>query len=99
MLYDTMKATIRAYTSKRECSVQEAVYHIFLELYVHNFLRVFPAVYFVNTNMPEYRSRILLSEEEIGRLPDHSRDVFKKNILTGTKINPILHFAEENTLH
>ena len=73
-LYDTMKTIVRAYTSKRECFVQEAVYHIFPELHLR---RVFPEVYFVNTNMPEDRSRILLSEEEIEKLPD--KDIFKRN--------------------
>ena len=40
---------------------------------------LFPAVYFVNTNMAEGRSRILLSEEEMEKLPDDSKDIFKRN--------------------
>ena len=48
-LYDTIKTTLRAYTSKRECSVQEAEYLILPELHLH---RVFVAVDFVNRNMP-----------------------------------------------
>ena len=45
-----MKTIVRAYTSKRECSVQEVLYHILPELHLR---RVFPAVYFVNTDMLE----------------------------------------------
>ena len=51
-----MKTIVRAYTTKRQCSVEEAAYYIVSELHLG---RVFPAVYFVNTNMPEDRSRIL----------------------------------------
>ena len=46
--FDIMKNIVQAYTSKRECSVQEAVYHILPELHLH---RVFPSVYFVNTDL------------------------------------------------
>ena len=72
-----MKTIVRAYTSKRECSVQEVLYHILPELHLR---RVFPAVYFVNTDMLEDRSRILLCEEEIEKLPDDSKDIFERNI-------------------
>ena len=37
-------------------------------------------MYFVNTNVLEDRSRILLSEEEIEKLPDDSKDIFERNI-------------------
>ena len=75
---ETMKTIMKAYTSKRECSVQEAVYHILPELHLR---RVFPGVTFVNTNLPEERSKILLSEEEIGNLPDDSTAIFKRSNL------------------
>ena len=39
--FDTMKNILQAYTSKRECSVQEAVYHVLPELH---FRRVFPSI-------------------------------------------------------
>ena len=51
-----MKTIVQAYTMKIQCSVEEAAYYIVLELHLG---RVFPAAYFVNTNMPEDRSRIL----------------------------------------
>ena len=74
--HDTMKAIAKAYLSNRECTVQEAVYHILLELKLS---RIFPAVYFVNTNPPEERVQVLLSEKELSELPDDSPNIFKKS--------------------
>ena len=45
-----MKAIAKAYASKRECSVQEAVYSLMPELWLR---KVFPRVIFLNSNMPE----------------------------------------------
>ena len=58
--FNTLKNILKAYTSNRECSVQDAVFHIFPELYLR---RVFPGVQSVNTNLPEERSKILQTEE------------------------------------
>ena len=33
---------------------------------------------FVNTNIPEKRSKILETEEQLNSLPEHSNDIFKK---------------------
>ena len=71
--YDTMKIFAKAYLSSRECSVQEAVYHILPELKLK---RIFPAVCFVNTNLPEERVKVLLFEKEPSKLPD---DTSQKN--------------------
>ena len=83
-----MKIIVRAYTSKRECSVQEAVYHILPELHLR---RVFPAVYFVNTNMPEDRSRI--QEQEIEKLLDGSKNIFERNNIDRYINRPNLSFC------
>ena len=48
--FETMKAIPKAYSTKRECSVQEAVYHILPELWLR---KTFPKVIFLNSNMPE----------------------------------------------
>ena len=48
--YDIMKTIAKGYLSNLECSVQEAVYHILSELKLR---RIFPAAYFVNTNLPK----------------------------------------------
>ena len=74
--HDTMKTIAKAYLSNRECSVQEAVYHILPELKLR---RIFPAVYFVNTYPPEERVKVLLSEKELSELPDNSANIFKKS--------------------
>ena len=74
--HDTMKTIARAYLSNRECSVQDAVYHILPELKLR---RIFPAVYFVNTNLPEERIQVLLPEKELSKLPDNSPNNFKRS--------------------
>ena len=52
--FETMKAIAKVYSTKRECSVQEAVYHILSELWLQ---KIFPKVIFLNSNMPERRYR------------------------------------------
>ena len=80
--YDYMKLISRVYYSKRECSVQEAVYHIMPELW---FRKVFTAVLSANTNLPENRYRVCVSEKEIKQLPESSTDIFKTNMLDWCK--------------
>ena len=76
--FDAMKNILQAYTSNWEFSFQEAVYHVLPELHLR---RVFPSVYFVNTNLPEEPSKILRTEEELENLPDNSTNIFKRNTL------------------
>ena len=90
--FNTMKNILKAYTSNRECSVQEAVYHILPELHLR---RVFPGVQFVNTNLPEERSKILQSEEQLSSLLVL---IFsKETTLTVTLLDYQSHFVMENT--
>ena len=56
--YEPMKTIAHAYSSKRECSFQEAVYHIMPELWLR---KVFPAVVNVSSNVPE-RVKMILSK-------------------------------------
>ena len=58
----TMKRMRKAFLNNRGCSVQEAVYHIFREL---KLMRIFPAVYFVNKNLPEEIVQVLLFEKQL----------------------------------
>ena len=51
-------------------------YHILPELHLR---RVFPGVQFVNTNLPEERSKVLLTEEQLSSLPEDSTDIFRRN--------------------
>ena len=74
--HDTMEAIAKAYLSSREWSVQEAVYHILSELKLR---RIFPAVCFVNTILPEERVQVLLLEKERSELPGDSPNIFKKS--------------------
>ena len=76
--YEQMKSIAKAYITKRECSVQETVYHVMPELWLR---KSYPCVIFINTNMPEKRFRVCRMEEELGELPEDSTDVFKRNML------------------
>ena len=59
--HDPMKTIVKACLNNRDCSIQETVYHILPELKEN---RIFAAVYFVNTNLPEKTVQVLLSEEK-----------------------------------
>ena len=52
------------------------MYHILPELKLR---RTFPAVYFVNTNSPEEKVKVLLSEKELSQLPVDSPNILKKS--------------------
>ena len=60
--YDQMKSIVRAYSMKRKCNIQEAVYHIMPELRLR---KTFPVVFFANTNIPENRFRVCLDENQV----------------------------------
>ena len=47
---DALKTISKAHFRNRECSVREVVYYILLEFQLR---RIFPAVYFVNNNLPK----------------------------------------------
>ena len=87
--YENMKAIAKTYTTKRECSVQEAVYLIMPELWLR---KTFPKVMFLNSNLPECRYRIFCKKEELDELPDDSTDIFKKNMLDRYTYRPDSHF-------
>ena len=75
---ELMKSVARAYITKRECSVQEAVYHVMPELWLR---KTFLGVLFANSNLPEDRYRMFCSEEEIKELPEDSTDIYKRNMI------------------
>ena len=76
--FETLKATAKAYSTKRECSVQEAVYHILPELWLQ---KIFPKVIILNSNMPEKRYRIFKKKCQIDELPEDSTEIFQRNML------------------
>lgn len=75
---EQMKMIARAFTTKRQCSVQEAVYILMPELWLR---KTFPVVVFANSNLPDKRYRMCRSKEEVVDLPEDSTDIFKRNVL------------------
>ena len=84
--FEQMRELDHAFASKRECSVQQAVYHCLLELWIRE---VFPGVIYANSSLPEKRFKMLQSKEEISCLPDESDDIFKKTCSKGIWIDLI----------
>ena len=80
--FNTMKNIYKAYTSNRECYVQE------------DLRRVFPGVQFANTNLPEERSNVLLTEEQISFLPEDSTDIFRRNSIDRYIARPSVSFCD-----
>ena len=80
--------------SNRERSVQESVYHIPPEMKLR---RIFPVVYFVNTNSPEERVQALLSEKELSKLSDDSPNIYEKLIAIWK--DQVQHSAMENKVY
>ena len=91
--YETMKNIAKAYNTNRECSVQEAVYLTMPQLWLR---KCFPAIQFVNTNLPDERYRVFKSEEEIEELEDDSTNVFKRNTLDRYVERPNVSFKNGN---
>ena len=89
--FNTMKNILKAYTSNRECSVQEAAYHILPELHLR---RVFPGVQFVNTYLPEERSKRLQTEKKLSPLPKDSTDIFKRKSIDCYLARPSILFCD-----
>ena len=83
--YEQMKSVAHAYPSKRECSLQEAVYHVMPELWLR---KVFPAVVNVNSNLPEKRMKMILNKNELHLLPEGSTDIYKRNMVSRYIIRP-----------
>ena len=82
----------KAYMTKRERSVQEAVYHIMPELWLR---KTFPHVVFANNNLPEdkYRHKVYCSEEELQEMCKDSTRIFKRNMLDRYMDRPVLIFS------
>ena len=74
--HDTMKTIAKAYLNNRECFVQDTLYNILPEMKLR---RIFMAVYFVNTNVPEERVQALHSEKEVSKVPGDSTNIFRRS--------------------
>ena len=73
--HKTMKTISKAYLSNRQCSLQEAVYHIPIELKLK---RVFAAVCFADTNLPEEGVQVSISQKGVAELPGDNLTIFEK---------------------
>ena len=91
--YDQTKLIARAYASKRECSVQEAVYHIIPKLWLR---KVFPAVLFANTSLPENRYRVCVREKEINSFLNLPQIFSRQICWIGTKIDHLVNLELGN---
>ena len=76
--YEQMKSVANAYINKRECSIQECVYHILPGQWLR---KTFPGVIFANSNIPEKRFQLCLAEHEISEVPEDSKKIFKRNMV------------------
>ena len=70
-----MESVGHVYSSKGECSLQEAVYQVMPKLW-HR--KVFSGVLYANSNTPEKCVRMILSKNDISELPNDSTDIYKK---------------------
>ena len=76
--YQQIKSVSHAYSSKRKCSLQESVYDIIRAKW---FRKIFPGVIYANSDLPEKRLKMILSEKEIAELPDNNTDLFKRKMI------------------
>ena len=58
--------------------------------------KIFPAVYFVNTNLPEGRTQVLISGNKLSPLPDNSLLFSISKVLVAIWKGQMQHFAIEN---
>ena len=54
--------------------------------------KIFPAVIFLNSNIPEKRHKIFKKKDEIDELPDDNTDIFQRTMLDRYIDSPNEHF-------
>ena len=75
---EKMRTVARAYSEKRECSVQEAVYLLMPKLWLR---KTFPKAISLNSNIPERDNKIFRSKTKLDKLPENSAEAFQRNML------------------
>ena len=90
--YEQMKTIAHAYSLKRECFLQEAVYHVIPELRLR---KVFPTVDNVNSNVPDKRVKLILSKKGLSLLTEDSTDICKLNMVSHYFIWPLEEFFNQ----
>ena len=73
-----MRSIAYTYLNKRECKIQELVYHIQSGQWL---TKTYLRVTFSNSNVSGKPFRICLSENEISSLADDTTNAFKQNML------------------
>ena len=71
--YDQMKSTVKAYDTKKEFSLQEAIYLLMPELQL---CKIFPRVIFLNSNFPEKHSRMFKKKVGTDELPKKKLNIY-----------------------
>ena len=72
--YKSMKSVTHTYVNKRECSIQECVYHILAGQWMHKNLARFIF------NFLKRRFRMCRDEKQISKLLEDSTDISKRNM-------------------
>lgn len=85
-MHQKLRNVARVYANNRECSVQEAVYHIMPQLWLR---KIFPAVLNVISCIPDKRIKVMLTRKEIAELPDESTQLYKRNMLDRYMERPV----------
>ena len=88
--YQQMKSVASAYVNKRECSIQECVYHILAGQWLR---KTFLGVIFAHSNLPEKRYHFCWDEKDISELPEDSTDIFKRNMIDSYIDRPKVTFG------
>ena len=81
-----VKNVAHAYATKRECSVEEILYQVMPE---HWLYKIFPAVIYANSNIPEKRVKIMLIQNKVNDVLDEATAIFKWNMLDHYQIRSV----------
>ena len=66
------------FITTRQLNVQQVLYNVLPELWLRKRLS---GIFFINTNLPQNRIRMIKSKEEIKELPGDCTVIFKRNIV------------------
>ena len=69
-----VKNVAHVYATKRECFVEEVLYQVVPE---HWLYKIFPAVIYANSNIPEKRVKMMLIQNKINDVLDDTTAIFK----------------------
>ncbi|XP_066934413.1 uncharacterized protein [Clytia hemisphaerica] len=102
--FEKMSKIAKVYNSNRECSIQEAVYLTMPELWLR---KCFPAISFVNTNLPDQRSEendlkldgsyvLKLNLDEVNAVVNENKQIFEPD---GHLVDLVLQNYRNDLMH